>query len=213
MASDLTIPGTHDVAAWVAALKLIDTSEAVIGGIDGVSNAQAIQLAKRSQWLKAQIDAVIAGAGLTPDAADLDQLADAIVRLIASALGTIEIPSIPADALRASVSSAVTAAYPATALAAAAVEGTVTLDFAARDNHAIAVTSDITIALPTGGVVGNQYYAEATQDATGGHAATWAAGWIVRQGEWATDPNAINCLYITVTGGGPVVDIAQAAEV
>jgi hypothetical protein len=129
---------------------------------------------------------------------------------LADALGSI---SIPADMLRASVSATVTAAYPATALAAAAVEGVVTLDFAARDNHAIAVAAAITFALPTGGVVGNQYYVEATQDATGGHAVTWAAGWIVRQGEWSTDPGAINCLYVTITGGGPVVDIAQAAEV
>ncbi|SBV94132.1 hypothetical protein KL86APRO_10473 [uncultured Alphaproteobacteria bacterium] len=78
MADNLIIPPTHDKPAWPEAIKLIDTDEPVQGGLDGVDNLQAQQLAARSQWLKAQVDAVIAWAELTPDAAELDQLKRAI---------------------------------------------------------------------------------------------------------------------------------------
>lgn len=84
MADNLTIPPTHDKPAWPEAIKLIDTDEPVQGGLDGVDNIQAQQLAARSQWLKAQVDAVIAWAELTPDAAELDQLKRAIAAKFAA---------------------------------------------------------------------------------------------------------------------------------
>lgn len=89
MADNLTIPGTHDTAEWVDAVKLIDTDEPVQGGIDGVDNQPNIHLAKRSRWLKAQIDAVIAWAELEPDTAVLTQLKDAIAAKLAAATTTV----------------------------------------------------------------------------------------------------------------------------
>ncbi|MBE0529542.1 MAG: hypothetical protein IH626_01860 [Rhodospirillales bacterium] len=83
MADNLTI---NETATWPATVKLIDTDEPVIGGLDGVSNKQAITLANRSQWLKAQIDTVIETALLDPDPLDLWQLTEAIATLIAAAL-------------------------------------------------------------------------------------------------------------------------------
>lgn len=89
MADNLTI---NEVATWPANVHLIDTDEPVIGGIDGVSNKQAIALANRTKWLKAQIDAVITGAMLEPDPADLGQLAEAISALIAASKPGFDIP-------------------------------------------------------------------------------------------------------------------------
>jgi hypothetical protein len=86
MADNLTI---NETPTWPATIKLIDTDEPVIGGVDGISNKQPSALANRSQWLKAQIETVIEMALLDPDPEDVTQLAAAIGRLIdALDLGT-----------------------------------------------------------------------------------------------------------------------------
>lgn len=86
MANNLTIAET---TAWAKTVHLIDTDEPVIGGVDGVSNAQAIALAGRTQWLKALLDAVIVAGGLTPDTALTTQLRDAILSRTPAATATI----------------------------------------------------------------------------------------------------------------------------
>lgn len=83
MADNLTITETQ---TWPATVHLIDTDEPVIGGEDGVSNAQAKALANRSQWLRAQIVQAIVAAGIAQDDADVTQLAEAIAALIAAAI-------------------------------------------------------------------------------------------------------------------------------
>ncbi|MEO0036239.1 MAG: hypothetical protein RLZZ501_2262 [Pseudomonadota bacterium] len=89
MASTLTI---SEVTKWIAAIKLIDTDEAVVGGVDGVSNQQAIQLAARTLWLRAQIEAVLDAAELDLDTSVTTQLRDAIAALIAAAIDEIDLP-------------------------------------------------------------------------------------------------------------------------
>lgn len=93
MADNLTIPATHDTAAWSETIKLIDTDEPVQGGLDGVDNIQAQQLAARSQWLRAVIGRVVAAApGVVATSENLDQLREALAVLIASAIGAIDFP-------------------------------------------------------------------------------------------------------------------------
>lgn len=88
MANNLTISET---TAWTDTVHLIDTDEPVVGGVDGVSNAQATSLSSRTRWLKALMDAVIVAGSLTPDTGVTTQLRDAIIDLIATAINSLDL--------------------------------------------------------------------------------------------------------------------------
>ena len=85
MANNLTI---NESATWPSSVHLIDTDEKVLGGVSGPANQAAIALANRSQWLKAEIDAVVTEAGLTQDVNVATKLKDAILALIQAGQGT-----------------------------------------------------------------------------------------------------------------------------
>jgi len=45
-----------ETAEWVAGIYQLETTDLVMGGADGVDNVQAMQLAKRTRFLKGEID-------------------------------------------------------------------------------------------------------------------------------------------------------------
>lgn len=206
MASNLTIPSTHDIASWVDTIKLIDTDEPVVGGIDGVSNAQAIQFSQRSQWLREVITRVVDVAGVDAGSGNLDQLLDAISTLIAS--------GIPADVLRRTVSTPdLTAGYYVTPAVLDIVDGTVTPDFVARNVMTLSVTEAITLANPATIPAGGRALIIATQDATG-RALTLGSVYRIAGGAWSAEPGDVNFLDLTFGAGGALidVDISQRGE-
>jgi len=70
-----------------AGVYQLETNDPVVGGAAGTSNKQAIALANRTAFLKAAIDAVIAGEGGLPDNTDPTLLYAAIQSAIQSAIG------------------------------------------------------------------------------------------------------------------------------
>ncbi len=129
MATNLTIDETTE---WPENIKLIDTDEPVIGGAEGTSNAQPIQLSARTQWLKAQMVSAMVAAGLTPDDEDTDQLRDAVVALITEAVAPAygEIEDVITQAGLSSTDGDVTELYAAVqALIAAAVGQPIDIPF------------------------------------------------------------------------------------
>ncbi|SBW13029.1 hypothetical protein KL86APRO_40051 [uncultured Alphaproteobacteria bacterium] len=205
MASNLTIPGTHDLAAWVEQIKLIDTDEPVVGGIDGVSNAQPIQLAKRTQWLKAVIGQVVAAAeSVDPATANLDQLLEAINAIIAEALAA----GLPADMLRRAVNTPdLAAGYYTTPLALEIVGGVVTPTYIDRNVMTLAVTESITLAAPEIVPAGGGARIIATIDATGNRALTLASAYRVIDGEFDSEAGAVNILDLVFGGPDGVIDV------
>jgi hypothetical protein len=96
----------------------------------GTEDGSVLPAIDPAAWANAVTDeilAVITGAGMEPDEANNHQLRDAIVALITAALGTIEIPSVPADMLRRTVSTPdLAAGYYVTPAALEIVGGVVT---------------------------------------------------------------------------------------
>jgi hypothetical protein len=43
-------------AAWESGIYQLETTDPVVGGADGISNKQAIQLANRTSYLKGEIE-------------------------------------------------------------------------------------------------------------------------------------------------------------
>ena len=46
-------------AAWESGIYQLETTDPVVGGVDGISNKQAIQLANRTSYLKEKVDALM----------------------------------------------------------------------------------------------------------------------------------------------------------
>ncbi len=77
-----------ETTEWPATVTLIDTDDVVIGGAEGIANAQAIALTSRVNWLRARMDAVITEAGLSADDLNLALFHTALKQVI----GTYDIP-------------------------------------------------------------------------------------------------------------------------
>ncbi|WP_200862623.1 hypothetical protein, partial [Campylobacter concisus] len=45
-------------AAWESGIYQLETTDPVVGGVDGISNKQAIQLANRTSYLKDEIESL-----------------------------------------------------------------------------------------------------------------------------------------------------------
>lgn len=78
-----------EISEWVAGIYQLETTDPVEGGLNGIDNLQATQLAKRTAYLKqssdqkfALLDAIATAAGLTVDHTNAGQALDAIQRLI-----------------------------------------------------------------------------------------------------------------------------------
>lgn len=72
---------------WEDGVYQWEETDEVRGGENGVDNVPTKQLANRTNYLKRQMDEVIQAAGLTPDPAVLDQLAQAIQQLGGAGIG------------------------------------------------------------------------------------------------------------------------------
>ncbi len=205
MASNLTIPVTHDLAAWVEQVKLIDTDEPVVGGIDGVSNTQPIQLAKRTRWLKAVIGQVVAAAeSVDPATGNLDQLLEAINAIVAAALAA----GLPSDMIRRTVNTAnLAAGYYVTPQALAIAAGVVTPVYLDRNVMTLAVGENVTLANPATIPAGGGARIIATVDATGGRALTLGSAYRIIDGAWSSDAGAVNILDLVFGGGGGLIDV------
>lgn len=80
----------NEVAEWVPGIYQLEEDDPVLGGENGIDNVQAIQLASRTAWLRAQVAAlgslqreVIEASGLDPDAPSVTILNRALQRLFA----------------------------------------------------------------------------------------------------------------------------------
>ena len=87
-------------------------------------------------------------------------------------------------------------------------DGNVALDLEDGNAFKIAVTEPFTLELPdnAAGKAG-MFMVIAVQDATGGHALATAAGYHPAGGEWSTEPDAVNLLWVTLDGSGTDFDI------
>ena len=47
-----------ETAAWESGIYQLETTDPVVGGADGISNKQAIQLANRTSYLKGEVEAL-----------------------------------------------------------------------------------------------------------------------------------------------------------
>lgn len=149
---------------------------------------------------------LITDSGLTPDAGDLTQVAQAVDMRIDAALGD-------GGYLAASTDATLSAGFYTTPAALAIDTGTVTPVFAGRNVFTLAVTEAITLADPAVVPAGGMAVIYATQDATGGHGMTWGSAYRVAAGSWSTDANAVNILWLTFDGGAVIdVVIAQRRE-
>jgi len=110
--------------------------------------------------------------------------------------------------LRRDVADTLTVGFATTAVPLVPASGTITPDLAAGNVFTLAVDQALTLAAPANAAdrAGMMMIA-ATQNTTGGHVLTLAAGYRVTRGAWDLEPGGVNILYLTLDGSG-VVDVA-----
>ena len=141
------------------------------------------------------------GTALDPD--DRTQLATAITAMIGGALPDL------AGYLRDSVNATLQAGFYVTPAVLAITAGTVTPVLVNRNVQTLTVDEAITLANPATIPPGGMAVIYATQDASGGHGITWGSAYRICNGNWSTDPDAVNILWLTTAGGG-IIDVAIA---
>lgn len=152
-------------AEWVAGIYQLETNDPVMGGAEGIDNLQAKQLAKRTAYLKAQVEA--AQGGLTAHEAAADPHPQYMTTaeteaLVEARVGDYSLDTGTANAKVVALNPAIaayTGNFSGAFKNAVANTNTVTVDFGAgavplvNDAGAALVPGD----LPAGHVVGYQY--------------------------------------------------------
>lgn len=90
----------------------------------------------------------------------------------------------------------------------AAVGGVATPDPLAGTVFTLTLTANTTLGFPSGmaGKAG-MFMVVAKQDATGGRTLTLASGYQLASGDWSTEANAVNLLWVSSDGSGTVLDV------
>lgn len=89
-----------------------------------------------------------------------------------------------------------------------AVGGVVTPDPLAGTVFTLTATANLTLGFPAGmtGKAG-MFMVVAKQDAIGGRTLALASGYKLASGDWSTEANAVNLLWVTSDGSGTVLDV------
>ena len=219
-----------ETATWHDGITQLALTDPVVGGPGGKSNEQATQLGDRTAWLKVSLENLSAALFAHASSVDhpaattaeqgmvlLASLAEAILGLndskavtpagLAAALAAAT-PDLT-GMLRSNVNATLSAGFYVTPLALEIAGGTVTPVLLNRNVQTLAVDEAITLANPAEIPPGGMAVIYATQDGSGGHGITWGSAYRVCNGNWSTDPNAVNILWLTTAGGG-IVDVAIA---
>jgi len=155
-----------------------------------------------SARLKAKVRHTVETSGQNWDDLDPAQLTQALNALIALSMGGDSF-------LRQDVSAILEAGFWTAPVPLPVVGGVVTPVLTQGNVFTVDVTAPLTLAIPAdlaGKAGGMRIYA--TQNAAGGHGLTLAAGYRLLAGEWSTQADAVNILWVESNGQGDVLDVS-----